>query len=61
MFEKEKRRGIRIASFLNETFTIKNIFVLDLPYGTLDKNLPVDAEDTDLIPDARRSHMPWSN
>ena len=40
---------------------IKNIFVLDLPCGTMDKNLLGDAEDTDLIPDARRSHMPWSN
>lgn len=40
---------------------IKNIFVLDLPCGTLDKNLPVNAEDIALIPDARRSHVPWSN
>lgn len=40
---------------------IKNIFDLDLPCGTLDKNLPVNAEGTGLIPDARRSRMPWSN
>ena len=33
----------------------------DLPGGTVDKNPPVNAGDTGLIPDARKSHMPWSN
>ena len=33
----------------------------DLPGGTVDKNPPVNAGDTGLIPDARKSHMPCSN
>ena len=33
----------------------------DFPAGTVDKNPSVKAGDTGLIPDARKSHMPWSN
>ena len=35
--------------------------VPDFPGGTVDKNLPANAEDMGLIPGPGRSHMLWSN
>ena len=34
---------------------------LDFPGCVVDKNLPVNAGDMDLIPGPGRFHMPWSN
>ena len=34
---------------------------LDFPGGTVDKNLPANAGDTDLVPDLGRFHMLWGN
>ena len=33
----------------------------DFPGGTVDKNLPANAEDMGSIPDLRRFHMPQGN
>ena len=34
---------------------------VDFPGGVVDKNLPVNPGDMDLIPGPGRFHMPWSN
>ena len=34
---------------------------LDFPGGSVDRNLPANAEDRSSIPGPRRFHMPWSN
>ena len=48
----------------NEAFSQNaslRIIILDLPGGTVDKNLPASAEDTGSIPGPGRLHMPQSN
>ena len=34
---------------------------MDFPGGSMVKNPSANAEDTGLIPDPERSHVPWSN
>ena len=34
---------------------------LDFPGGSVDKNLPANAEDRSSIPGPGRFHMPWNN
>ena len=40
---------------------VKTYMSRDFPGGTVVKNLPANAGDTGLSPDAGRSHMPRSN
>ena len=40
---------------------LQNMIYLDFPGGVVDKNLPVSAGDTGLIPGTGRSHKPWSS
>ena len=39
---------------------IKNTQILDFPGGTVDKNLPANAEDVGSIPGPGRAHMLWA-